>query len=81
MRQPSARTIKKFLDVIERLDRYEATQRHIRGHGAGIPGPLPVPEVVEVLDWLKDLANPNLRRSDLAAAALTSPYPSEETKP
>ena len=64
MKQPSRRTIRKFLDVIEQLDRYEATQRHIRGVGAGIPGPMPVPEVVDVLSWLKDLANPNHRQMD-----------------
>jgi len=64
MKQPGRRKIKRFLDVIEQLDRYEATQRHIRGRGAGIPGPLPVPEVVEVLSWLKELANPNHRKID-----------------
>lgn len=64
MKHPSRRTIKKFLSVIEQLDHYETTQRHIRGVGAGIPGPLPVPEVVEVLSWLKDLSNPNRRNVD-----------------
>lgn len=61
---PSRKTIKTFLKVIERLDRYEATQRHIRGYGAGISGPLPVPEVVAVLAWLKELANPLHRHID-----------------
>jgi hypothetical protein len=64
MSQPSRKVIRTFLKVIEKLDRYEATERHIRGYGAGIPGPLPVPEVVEVLAWLKELANPNQRQID-----------------
>lgn len=59
MKQPSRRTIRIFLDVIEKLDRYEATQRVIRGHGADISGPLPVPEVIAVINWLKYLSNPN----------------------
>lgn len=64
MKQPGRREIRIFLDTIEKLDRFEATQRVIRGGlGAGI-SPLPVPEVIEVIGWLKDLANPNLRRSE-----------------
>lgn len=59
MKQPSRRTIRIFLDVIEKLDRYEATQRVIRGWGADISGPMPVPEVIVVMDWLKYLSNPN----------------------
>lgn len=65
MKQPSKRTIKKFLDVIEHLDRFEATQRAIRGYGAPIEPPLPVPEVIETIAWLKSLANPNQRNIDL----------------
>lgn len=67
MHQPGRRTIKMFLAVIGRLDQYEASRRHIQGYGAGITGRLPVPEVVEVLAWLKELANPNHKRADREA--------------
>lgn len=59
MKAPGRRKIRIFLDVIERLDRFETTQKVIRGQGAGIEGPMPVPEVVEVIAWLKELSNPN----------------------
>lgn len=62
MKQPGRRKLRIFLDTLEKLDRFEATQRAIRGLGAGI-SPMPVPEVVEVIAWLKDLANPNLPRT------------------
>lgn len=63
MRQPGRRKIKIFLDVFNKLDQFEATQRYIRGNNPLIEGQLPVPEVVEVVSWLKDLANPNLPRA------------------
>lgn len=64
MKQPGRRKIRIFLDTVERLDRFEATQRAIRGIGAGFTGPMPVPEVVEVIAWLKHLSNPNRRDID-----------------
>ena len=64
MKQPSKRTIKKFLDVIEHLDRFEATQRAIHKHKTPIAPPLPVPEVIETIAWLKSLANQNQRDVD-----------------
>lgn len=64
IKQPGRKKIRVFLDVIERLDRFEATQRVIRGQGADINGPLPVPEVVEVLGWLRELSKPSHRHTD-----------------
>lgn len=64
MKRPGRKKIKIFLTVIEQLSRFDATQRFLRGHGADIDGPMPVPEVVEVIAWLRDLSKPSHRHID-----------------
>lgn len=55
MDKPTPKEIEKFLEVVDKLDRFECLQRTIRGAGAGI-SPMPVPEVVKTIAWLKDQA-------------------------
>ena len=51
---PTASDIAHFITMFERLDRYEASNRHTRGYGAFAIGEIPDPIVIRVMDWLKE---------------------------
>lgn len=54
---PAPTEILYFIQVFDRLSLFEAQSRHVRGYGAfGPDTPLPIPEVITVLDWLKGQA-------------------------
>jgi len=53
--QPTPEEIKKFLDIVSKLDNFEAEHRMIRGWGILSDETLPIPEVVTVMNWLKGL--------------------------
>ena len=55
MQQPTAQDIEIFLEVWAKLDAFEATQRVIRGYGAGIERPRPIPAVIATVEWLHSL--------------------------
>lgn len=59
---PTKDEIKVFLDIYNKLSRFESDQRCIRGWGVWndrLPSELPIPEVVKVYKWLQNLANDN----------------------
>lgn len=53
--RPTNQEIQRFLEIFKKLNDFEATQRHIRGYGAFLPGEIPSPETIKVLKWLNDL--------------------------
>ena len=57
MDQPTSQQIRAFLDVFKKVCDFEAHMLHVRGYGAGIEGPRPVPEVVTTIRWLEYLAS------------------------
>ena len=50
---PTKEEFDKFITVIERLSSFEAEHRCIRGWGMLNEADLPIPEVVNVVRWLK----------------------------
>ena len=46
--------IKIALNAINRLCIFECEQRHIRGYGVFSKKDLPVPELVKLIEWLKE---------------------------
>lgn len=50
---PTKEEFEKFITVIERLSSFEAEHRYIRGWGMLNEAELPIPEVVNVVTWLK----------------------------
>ena len=53
---PPKAIIARFLEVWERLAKFEANQRAIRGYGAFEEKDLPIPAAITVIQWLKNLA-------------------------
>lgn len=53
MREPNPQEISKFLDLFSKLDNFEAMNRHIRGWGILKAEELPLPEIMNVMRWLK----------------------------
>lgn len=54
---PTISELKRFLDVFNSLDEFEAQTRHLRGYGAfDKDTPMPIPEVVKVIAWLRAMA-------------------------
>ena len=56
MIQPNKDSLRKFLEIFETLNAFEANQRIIRGYGAFREEDCPMPEAVEVLQWLRFLS-------------------------
>jgi hypothetical protein len=57
MNQPSPKTIARFIEVFETFSHFESTQRFTRKYGAFKENELPIPEVVETIEWLRSLTN------------------------
>lgn len=55
--KPTKEEIKKFLEVFDTLNEFEASQRRLRGYGALNENELPIPEVLKVYEWLENLRN------------------------
>lgn len=53
---PSRAEINKFIEMFERLDAFESSQRHIRGCGAFRPEEIPDTATIKVIAWLKELS-------------------------
>jgi hypothetical protein len=58
---PTKKEIRRFIEVVDKLSKFEAEQRTIRGWGAWSErtDTLPIPEAITVMNWLKDLAEEN----------------------
>ena len=52
--KPSKEEVLKFLQVVDNLCSFEASNRSIRGYGIFKDSELPVPEVVSVIGWLEE---------------------------
>lgn len=50
--EPSAREIRRFLDVFYKLSAFEAHNRELRGYGLFRSKDLPDPNVAKTLNWL-----------------------------
>ena len=59
MNQPSPKTIARFVQVFETLSHFESSHRFTRKYGAFKEDELPIPEVIETVEWLKSLTNEN----------------------
>lgn len=57
MSQPSPADISRFVEAFEKLAQFEATQRRTRGYGVFRDEDCPVPAVVVVLGWLRELVD------------------------
>lgn len=57
MSEPSASEIEAFLSVFNRLARFEAEQRHIRGYGCFDEKELHALDILPVFAWLRKLAD------------------------
>ena len=56
MAKPTVKDIKKFLEIFDKLCKFEASQRIIRGYGCFSEAEIPFKEVVKVISWLKSKA-------------------------
>lgn len=56
MNQPSPNEVAEFLGAYERLSKFEATHRLIRGHGAFDAKELPIPACIKTIKWLYEVA-------------------------
>lgn len=56
MSQPSREDIAEAIDVIEKLCNFEGSMRLLRGYGAFLKEDLPSRPLVNVLEWLRELA-------------------------
>jgi hypothetical protein len=53
MEKPTSEEIKKFIDVFDRLCKFEADHRNVRKWGCFKDDEVPIPEVVKVSSWLR----------------------------
>ncbi len=55
MTQPTKQELKKFLELFDKLIKFEADQRKVRGYSCFTEQDLPFPEIIKVIAWLKEL--------------------------
>lgn len=52
--KPTSEEIKIFLEIFDKLANFESQQRFIRGNAVFEKSELPIPEVVKVINWLRE---------------------------
>lgn len=56
MVQPTESEIKEFLRVYDRLEKFDATTRFVRGYGALPDSDYPNKDCITVVAWLRELS-------------------------
>lgn len=80
---PHRNEIAEFIAIFNKLERFEAEQRYVRGGGAFDPKDLPILSVRQTMAWLRQIVDDAAvadRHAPAPIAAPTNQYPAADER-